>query len=108
MSGGSYDYAYIKVKDFADDVMMRSPSAARLAFIRHLYKVADAMKAIEWADSGDTAPGSEDAAIREVLDAKPIDVVRAAYAIAERANDQLGTALNDCREWLARHEVTHD
>ena len=72
MSGGAYDYAYWKVRHFAEE--MRSDSPLRKRFQRHLEKVADAMRAIEWVDSDDYAPGAEDGAIKKALRA---DVKRA-------------------------------
>lgn len=65
MSGGSYDYAYAKVDEFANEVALTENLARpgcrsglirpdlRLRFIDHLRKVALAMRAIEWNDSGD-------------------------------------------------------
>ena len=69
MSGGSHDYAYARVQEMADDMLMlsRGSSGLRNAFARHLRKVAKAMHDIEWVDSGDYRPGDEDAAIRECL-----------------------------------------
>lgn len=66
MSGGSYEYAYRRVEEFAEaleaGVMFDGRPAdgagciARLGFAAHLKKVAAAMKAIEWEDSGDCSP----------------------------------------------------
>lgn len=89
MSGGSYDYAFGRVNDFADDLRRRveiervprideydgtvipgmDPKTVelRLAFCDHLEKVAEAMHAIEWVDSSDYGPGDEHHPIREVL-----------------------------------------
>jgi hypothetical protein len=63
MSGGAYEYAYLRVVEFADALddnrtldgyqLARPNGLDRLAFAAHLRKVADAMKAIEWVDSGD-------------------------------------------------------
>ena len=49
MSGGSMDYLCFKVEDanFAENTV------ARKAFRTHLKKVAKALHAIEWNDSGD-------------------------------------------------------
>jgi hypothetical protein len=80
VSGGSYDYAYRRVLDFADDIDIdtagdyedgRSSPAQRAAFREHLRKVAAAMKAIEWNDSGDGADDEGDL-IRACLDARAI------------------------------------
>jgi hypothetical protein len=83
MSGGSYDYAYTRVNDFADQLRRHidcndcgySNPSLRRAFLEHLLKVSDAMQAIEWNDSSDgdkdeqakiqacLAPGEELAAV---------------------------------------------
>ncbi len=68
MSGGSYNYAFQRIDDFADDMLARNPTPERRAFAKHLRKVALAMRAIEWVDSGDSAPGDENAAIRACLE----------------------------------------
>lgn len=57
--------------EFADEMAMDgkcypAPPELRLAFKKHLYLVADAMKAIEWNDSGDGAK-SEQELIEKVL-----------------------------------------
>jgi hypothetical protein len=64
MSGGSMNYLYRKLLwecDFDETTPLRE------AFSRHLIKVAAALKAVEWVDSGDWSPGDEDQAIAEVL-----------------------------------------
>jgi hypothetical protein len=66
MSGGSYDYAYHKVNDFADQLRRSDhykTNPRRMAFAILLYKVSEAMKSIEWVDSCDYGPGDEDADI---------------------------------------------
>ncbi len=65
MSGGSYDYAFNRVEDLAREI--RGDSALRRAFRAHLKKVAQALHDIEWVDSADCSPGSEDDAIRACL-----------------------------------------
>jgi len=81
MSGGSYNYAYGRVNDFAfelernlegqrlEDPDAMSPEArdARLRLVAHLKLVASAMHAIEWVDSCDYGPDDEIPAIRAVL-----------------------------------------
>jgi hypothetical protein len=66
MSGGSYEYAYAVVERFAEALekgvnfegrhMEDANDLARLGFAKHLWKVAAAMQAIEWEDSGDCSP----------------------------------------------------
>lgn len=65
MSGGSWDYVYIKFDDVASN-LMDSECPQRKKLGRLVDKVAAAMKAIEWNDSGDGA--DEEAAIRDVFD----------------------------------------
>lgn len=68
MSGGSYDYAYFKVQDMAEEILVREKtSELRREFARHMLDVAEAMKAIEWVDSGDFGPGDEVEAIKKAL-----------------------------------------
>lgn len=55
MSGGSYEYAYRHVFEFRDLLLHRAKTPERRAFLAHLELVAEAMKAIEWEDSGDGA-----------------------------------------------------
>jgi len=66
MSGGSHDYAYRHVEQFADEIDWRpnldapdGPGIIRQAFADHLRQVAKAMHAIEWVDSSDWAPEHE-------------------------------------------------
>lgn len=78
MSGGSYEYAYRYVEEFAARLesqqtcyrewidVSEATIEKRLAFAVHLWKVAAAMKAIEWVESGDCS---------EPHDADAIDVV---------------------------------
>lgn len=66
MSGGSYDYAFRHVESMAcDERQRRTP--LRRAFAAHLQLVAEAMRAVEWVDSGDNGLGDEDELIRKVL-----------------------------------------
>lgn len=70
MSGGSYDYTFRKIEFLADDIEERNrgvKSDLRAKFARLLRLCAVAAHDIEWADSGDTARGSEDAAISAAL-----------------------------------------
>lgn len=64
MSGGSMGYLYHAVRDaeFIEDTELRK------LFKLHLNKVAAALRAIEWVDSGDCREGSENKAIQEVLE----------------------------------------
>lgn len=88
MSGGSYDYAYAKIEGMADSLSIpgHGPSAAlRRAFRAHLYKVAEAARAIEWNDSCDGAD-NEAELIRACVDRREIaaeSVTALLRAIAE-------------------------
>lgn len=86
MSGGELDYVYSKVQQAIDDIYafesyeikntilgtkaltykpFHTPKHKR--FLKHLSKVAIALKDIEWVMSGDTSPGDEITAINKVL-----------------------------------------
>ena len=76
MSGGSYDYVFEKINDFADALESGKcfqgretgceNNLDRLGFAAHLRKVSDAMKAIEWVDSGDCSHPHDTEAIHAV------------------------------------------
>jgi hypothetical protein len=93
MSGGSYDYAYARVQDMASSMLNRDASPLRVAFARHLKKVADAMQAVEWVDSCDSARGDEDEPIRACI---------ASGAEAEAAREALELAMRRAEEVLGR------
>jgi hypothetical protein len=57
MSGGSMGYLYYKVAEASFD---DHKTPERRAFRAHLQKVAAALKAIEWNDSGDGAENEEE------------------------------------------------
>ena len=65
MSGGHYDYAYTKIDDFR--FQMEETSPQRTALKQLLALVSDAVRQIEWVDSGDCTPHSEDKAIEAVF-----------------------------------------
>lgn len=85
MSGGSHDYAYRHVANFST-----GGTPLRNAFKAHLEKVAAAMKAIEWNDSGD-GDDREDAMIRACI--SPDAEILAATKLAETALENLTEAL---------------
>lgn len=73
MSGGTYDYAYSKVISMAEDMQIVGDvneiiSPTRVWFIHHLHLVAEAMRAVEWEDSGDTSSEETVKAIDAVMD----------------------------------------
>ena len=54
MSGGSWNYAYTHVRNFADDLIGGETHPLRMQLVSHMRDLADVMKAIEWSDSLDT------------------------------------------------------
>jgi hypothetical protein len=86
MSGGQYNYAYSVVMQFIEDVENEDPDKDRYnqsleggenyilrkKFLEHLILVADAMRAIEWNDSGDGASDERDL-ILKVIDEKELE-----------------------------------
>ena len=93
MSGGSYDYLYSRIEDAAHQVARSSATPLRRAFAEHLRLVAIAMREVEWVDSHDNAPGTEDAAIRACL---------APGAEIDAAREALAEAMREAREVLDR------
>ena len=69
MSGGSHEYAYLKVEQFISDCRTSAVplTPLRKEFLKHLVKVAAAMQAIEWVDSGDCSPPHDEDAIKAAL-----------------------------------------
>lgn len=66
MSGGSWDYLSENVENAARHCI-GSDLPERRAFGRHLVKVAEALHAIEWVDSGDWGHPRDSEAIRAVI-----------------------------------------
>ena len=62
MSGGSYDYFYYKIQEFADQLVIRN-NPQRMLFKQLLELVAKAAHDIEWVDSGDYGENDENKAI---------------------------------------------
>lgn len=101
MSGGSFNYVYMQVRDAAHEISLRADTTLQRAFAAHLLKVADALHAVEWLFSCDTGPGDEVAAIKAVL---PRDAeVMTAIAEAKRMKDDLDRLINEA---LAAYEVS--
>jgi hypothetical protein len=69
MSGGSMDYADLRVEEAANSFRLNTPR--RKAFRKLMFLVAKAMHDIEWVDSGDCSEGSENAAIDACLTFNP-------------------------------------
>ena len=70
MSGGSYDYAFSYVDRMADTMRVQQ-TPLRIAFRGLLDRVAVAMKAVEWVDSGDCSEPHAEDAIRACFDYHP-------------------------------------
>lgn len=66
MSGGSWDYLCFRMFDAAD-MLINEKCEYRRVFGKILDKYADAMKAIEWVDSGDCSTPHDIDAIKEAL-----------------------------------------
>lgn len=69
MSGGSYEYVYIKIQEAASTLRSGHPHETHItALADHLDRIASVMHDIEWADSCDTSWTPElDEAIRALL-----------------------------------------
>jgi hypothetical protein len=90
MSGGSMDYLYCKV----DDASFTENTPMRRALRAHLTKLAKALRAVEWNDSGDGAD-DEDKLIAACL---PADApLRAAIESAETAKRELAEEISRAR-----------
>lgn len=92
MSGGTYNYFYHKLSDFASEIYGQHKNPRRAAFAKLMSICAEAAHDIEWVDSGDYGPGDEHEAIDKVfsfLEADPITTQKAA------AYDKLKDNLKD-------------
>jgi len=87
MSGGSMNYLYSKIEY---DAVFKTDTPERKAFRKHLVKVAAALRAIEWNDSGDGASDEEEL-IRACL--SPTATLEAVTEAAQKALDDLGAEL---------------
>ena len=96
MSGGSYDYLYQRINDAADTLAGLQQTPIRRAFAAHLKLVAKAMHSIEWVDSCDSSPGSEDAEIRVCL--VPGAELDAAAESLRRAIEEAQRVLSEAKE----------
>jgi hypothetical protein len=94
VSGGSHEYAYLRVEEFANDI--RGDSPLRRAFAEHLDTVAHAMHAIEWVDSCDYGKGDDGQPIRDAL--APGAELKAATSMAKDALDTLAATIARAEE----------
>ena len=74
MSGGTMDYAYSKVRMIAEQFLEGSEEPLRRVLATELFEIADVLKAIEWSDSGDTAPDEWKDHVRNYLEKRRIDL----------------------------------
>lgn len=81
MSGGSMDYLSVKV----EEAHFHETTIERKVFRDHLKKVAKALHAIEWNDSGDRADDDESEAIMECLSEE--DIIRTLEQLQKLIND---------------------
>lgn len=93
MSGGSMDYFYGKLGDAVDQV--QGNTMRRIAIRSHMVKLARALKAIEWNDSGD-GDDQEDALIDDCL--APRDVLAVTLSEAERIMEELKIQIEKARK----------
>ena len=104
MSGGSHDYAYCRVQDFASEIRggTRNPNL-RQAFADHLELVAKAMHDIEWVDSGDYGNKDEVEAIRAVLaeGAELMVAIRRAEVVQDDLKSAIALALESAPDTTA-------
>jgi hypothetical protein len=87
MSGGSMNYLYSKIEY---DAVFKTDTPERKAFRKHLVKVAAALRAIEWNDSGDGSSDEEEL-IRACL--SPTATLEAVTEAAQKALDDLRAEL---------------
>ena len=67
MSGGSYDYICLRIKDLENEIRNQGSDPRRAAFAKLMGLVGEAMHDIEWVDSGDYGPGDEHKSIDKVF-----------------------------------------
>lgn len=67
MSGGAYEYKCFQVRDFAE-LMQTRRNEKRIKFKILMELVAEACRAIEWEDSGDTGEEKTAKAIDDVFE----------------------------------------
>jgi hypothetical protein len=67
MSGGEYNYFYLKVLDFCEQLQNKDTNPKRAALAELLTKMAEELRIIEWADSGDCSEWKGEDAIDNIL-----------------------------------------
>ena len=86
MSGGSMDYLCYKV----EEAHISPTTPERKAFAKHMKKVAKALRAIEWNDSGDGDDSEKDAIMACIT---PSCVIEEAIESAQQAKAELEALL---------------
>lgn len=94
MSGGSLDYVYSQVENAASQIKDRAENPLQESFADHLFKVARALKDLEWHYSCDTRD-PEPESVQEIV--SPQDVLSAAMRRAELVHVQLMEALENAK-----------
>lgn len=74
MSGGSWEYAFLKIEDIADN-LEASDCIHRRALGAYLRPAVNALHDIEWVDSFDLKKGEEIAAIKKCLGPRSNEVM---------------------------------
>lgn len=93
MSGGSWDYAYSKFDDVADQ-LVESKNPLRKALGLQIRLIAKAMHDIEWVDSCDYGQGDDRAAIEAALGKNANAIVLSVVLDeAKRVRDMLALAI---------------
>jgi hypothetical protein len=95
MSGGSWDYVYMKVEEVSIS-LRSSKDPRRRALGLKVHLIAEAMHAIEWVDSGDESPGDEYEAIDKVI--SKTDLLEEAIFNAEACLKEIQDALAAARK----------
>lgn len=101
MSGGSMNYLYQKVRC---DATFEENTPYRAAFRKHLEKVAEALRMIEWVDSDDCRPGDDEEAIKACLGKGA--VLEAALARAREAKEDLEKVIAECSKGGPERKVS--
>lgn len=96
MSGGSYQYAYRTVEDFAEKLTRYSTSSYRKAFGKHLFLIAKAMHDIEWCESGDMSEPADKDAIMKCIDKQ--DVLQACIQDADKIMNELRNTIAEAKD----------
>jgi len=66
MSGGAYDYFYIKLEEFVDELEIND-NPNRIAFKQLLKEIAKCAHDVEWADSGDYSDKQADDSLNDLF-----------------------------------------